>query len=57
MKTSQNAVPTNTLVQFLALELARQGRPERDALFIATDASRKAERDELLKQAQERKAA
>lgn len=55
MKTSQNVVDTNTLKQILALELARQGKHERDALFIATDPKRKAERDALLASARNRK--
>lgn len=45
------------VINTLAVELARQGKPERDALVLATDQRKQAERDKVLAEAKARKTA
>jgi lipocalin len=42
------------LINRVAYELALQGRPERDALFLVTDPRRKAELEAVLQSAEKR---
>lgn len=42
---------STNLVNVVALQLARQGRPEKDALVLTTDPRRKADLEAVLKSA------